>query len=299
MTESTNLSQMHTDTNISTDVAINEPINKDSQESANKKLQSRGVKSALLYALRFVQTPSNKSSLLSLIKPKSNSKPVYMDLDLACILYDKALIPVDVIWFKNLRDKADAIHHHSDELIGMKELTRSPFVNEDSKNIERIDFRLNQVASEVQSIALVVSCFQGDALNSVQSGEVYLRDDDEQTLIYLDLTSLSSECDCLWLAQLERGQAGWRLLEKQQPVKAKHKKQVVQRNQATGRKLPDFMDAKTAKIKSKQSNTQIDKQINKKQNAESKAQTNLDLPPAIIQKTSMTAVAEWIAKALV
>lgn len=283
MTESTNLSQMHTD--ISTDVAIDEPAAEDSHdEHSSKKLQSRGVKSALLYALRFVQAPSNKGSLLSLINPKSNSKPVCMDLDLACILYDNVGTAVDVIWFKNLRDKANAIHHHSDELVGMKELTRATFANEDSKNIERIELRLNQVASEVQSIALVVSCFQGDALNSVQAGEVYLRDDDEQTLIYLDLTSLSSECDCLWLAQLERGQAGWRLLEKRQPIKAKHKKQLVQRNQANGSKLNDI--GGIAKTKSKKQ-------------PKLKTQTNhIDLPPAIIQKTSMTTVAEWIAKQL-
>ena len=41
-----------------------------------------------------------------------------IDIDLACVLYDEHCTISDIVWFKQLRDKAESVKHQGDTLNG-------------------------------------------------------------------------------------------------------------------------------------------------------------------------------------
>lgn len=161
----------------------------------------------LLFALNYDFTPpdSKKKSFLQRLKENQGE----IDLDLSCVLYDDACLIQDIVWFKELRDKAEAVRHQGDSLTGkdrgFEAMYHAPL------DQEQIRIYLSKLPANITKIALIASSYFGQDFNQVDKGEIHLSDDEGNLAFEVDLTALAKNCNMLWVAQLEKQVDDWQL----------------------------------------------------------------------------------------
>ncbi|MBS9779474.1 MAG: TerD family protein [Moraxellaceae bacterium] len=189
---------------------------------------------------------------------KWKKKQVPLDIDLACALFNRDGEQIDMIWFKNLRDKSEAICHFGDNMHGYqtqheKEEHRAEHHSERTKvklskeekqilkdnaeksllapiDLETIHLNLDKLPEQVCEIALIASSYQPIAMAKVPKGEIKLQDVAGNTAIKIDLTRLDRHCCSLWIATLYKNKSlNWQLLDKQQTLVHGHLTELLKR----------------------------------------------------------------------
>lgn len=160
----------------------------------------------LLFALNYDFTPPDKKkSIFQRLKENQGG----IDLDLSCVLYDDACLIQDIVWFKELRDKAEAVRHQGDSLTGkdrgFEAMYHAPL------DQEQIRIYLSKLPANISKIALIASSYFGQDFNQVNAGEIHLSDDEGNRAFTLDLKTLAKGCKMIWVAQLEKQIDDWQL----------------------------------------------------------------------------------------
>ncbi|TDW31284.1 TerD family protein [Cryobacterium psychrophilum] len=141
-----------------------------------------------------------------------------IDLDASAILLDSNNKLVDTVWFQQLQSKDASIRHSGDNLTG-----------DGDGDDERINIDLAAVSSNVTSIVLVVTSFQGQTFDKVRN--VFARVVDNSTgreseVVRYNLADAGKKTASV-IAKLTRSGAGWTF--------------TALGNSATGRKAPDLI----------------------------------------------------------
>ncbi len=170
-----------------------------------------------IFGLSWQRTSVGKQNFLDKLQKKNR----WIDLDLSCLLYDEFANPLERIWFKNIRDNAEAIYYYSDNLQGVNvnvENTFNPHIE-----LEKIDIFFDKIAKKVQFITLILSSFDGHSLSKVTNGFCHLSDDESNIITQFDLTHLPIECTAFWVATLSRNHENvWNICLNKQPLQSYH-----------------------------------------------------------------------------
>lgn len=161
--------------------------------------------STLFYGLKFKPTTAPLPGFTNKLRKKRSG----MDLDIACMLYNERCELMDLVWFKSLRDQSEAIRHQGDSLSGKDRGQQALF--EGSVDPEQIEIRLHKLPQEVVHIALVLTSYYGQPLCAIEAGTVLLSDDEAHQAFALNLKSLPSSCNALWVGHLRREVDDWHL----------------------------------------------------------------------------------------
>lgn len=177
--------------------------------------------------LNWHRTDIKKRGLLNKFK---NSKQI-VDLDLSCLLCNRFGEVVERVWFKNVRDQAESIRHHGDELLGAKPITPNPDDNslyqestvfsdtyDRQMNQERIVMYLPRIPNEICHVVMVLSSYTDNPLNVAEQGHCQLMDDEGNVIFDVYVSNLPSDCQALCLARLSRMDNRWHFQQLNLPL---------------------------------------------------------------------------------
>lgn len=214
---------------MASEKTINNQLTQEKNESIidnsllENKLSNLGLGTDLYLSLNYHHIKIPKSGLIAKFKKQKEA----LDIDLACILFDKHGKQLELVWYKNLRDSSEAIIHYGDELKGFRQPKKSENKNktnheqeETSKknkvetadidlslspvDLESIHISLPKLDHQVHHVALIASSFQNSPLCKVPVGQIDLEDEEGNTALQINLTHLAKDCTTLWLASLTR-----------------------------------------------------------------------------------------------
>ncbi len=217
-------------------------------------LSKLGLANDLYLSLNYHNVWVNKQGWIA----KWKKKQVPLDIDLACVLFNRQGEQVDMVWFKNLRDKSEAICHFGDHMHGYQtqrekeehraernaERTRVKLTRQEKKefkdnpensilspiDLETIRLNLDKLSDEVCEIALIATSYQAVSMSKVPAGEIELQDVTGNTAIKIDLTHLDKNCCSLWLATLYKNEFfNWQFIDKQQTLAHGHLTELAKR----------------------------------------------------------------------
>ncbi len=177
----------------------------------------------LFFALNFDFTPPKTES-----KKKNRFKQNQgaLDIDIACVLYDEHCTISDIVWFKQLRDKAESVRHQGDSLNGKdrgeQAMYKAPL------DQEQIRLYLNKIPAHIIHIGLIVNSYYGQALRRVHAGEIHLSDDEGNRAFEINLKQLPADCHTLWVASLHREVSDWHLTLQNLPLPAENLSDAAQ-----------------------------------------------------------------------
>jgi stress response protein SCP2 len=155
---------------------------------------------------------------------KQNDKAI--DVDIACVLYDDDCVIDDIVWFKQLRDKAESVRHQGDSLNG-KDRGEQALYNAPLDQ-EQIRLYLDHIPAHIRHVAMIVHSYNQQPLAGVEAGEVHLSDDEYNRAFTVDLKQLPRDCYGLWVANLRRGVDDWYLTVQQLPLAAEDIEKLAQ-----------------------------------------------------------------------
>lgn len=177
------------------------------------------------FSINWQRTLVPKSGLLNQFKKKTE----LLDLDLACLLCNRYGEVIERVWFKNVRDRAESVRHHGDELLGTASLnvdethnnavatndtltvmTATGLSNDRQMNQERISLYFPRLPPHVYHVIFVVSSFQKQALAKAKNGICQLTDDEGNIITELSLATLEDNCFAVRVATLTRASDSWR-----------------------------------------------------------------------------------------
>lgn len=161
-------------------------------------LSALGLSHTLYFSMDYTFTKVPLTGWLNKFKKKTRP----MDVDIACLLFDKNGDIVEKVWFKQLRDTAEAIRHKGDDIHGRRP-GKTPHLD-GLQDLEQIELRLDKVANEIAQIALIVNSYTGDPLAKLVDGEVLLKDDEANQALHINLLQLDKNCHTLLVANLKR-----------------------------------------------------------------------------------------------
>lgn len=194
----------------------------DDHSLAGRNIEHLGVATKQwLLTLHWQRTSVDKTGLIN--KLRSVKQP--LDLDLTCLLCNRYGEVSERVWFKNVRDRAESVRHVGDELLGVhspEELAKlntadAPPNYAKPTHQERISVWFNKIPPTIFHVVMLVSCHTGHALSSPAVGYCELADDEGNTILHLDLSTLD-DCPALWLATLTRVGDTWRFNADLQPL---------------------------------------------------------------------------------
>ena len=166
----------------------------------------------LFFALNYEFTEIEPTGLLKRFKKDQGA----IDLDIACVLYDKHCTIDDIVWFKQLRDKAESVRHQGDSLNskdrGDQSLYRAPL------DQEQIRLSLVDIPEHIEHIAMLVSSYHGHPLGKLNAGEVHLSDDEGNRAFEVNLRQSPRDCSAVWIASMRRGIDDWQLTLQNLPL---------------------------------------------------------------------------------
>lgn len=165
------------------------------------------------FRLHWQKTKAQKAGLWHKIRKTQQT----MDLDLSCILYDNKGEVLESVWFKNVRDKAEAIRYQGDELIGDRPLhkDKNTLSEKIEPKYENIALYPPLLSPEVAYVVFVLSSYTGHDLNLVKQGDCSLIDDEGNDILNISLPKLAN-APAIWLATLTRYENQWYFEEKLQ-----------------------------------------------------------------------------------
>ncbi|BBI68319.1 hypothetical protein PKHYL_25100 [Psychrobacter sp. KH172YL61] len=103
-----------------------------------------------------------RSSQKGLFKRFKKDKSA-VDIDLACVLYDDNCIISDIVWFKQLRDKAESVKHQGDSLNGKDRGEQTMYLA--PLDQEQIRLELAEIPLHITHIALIANSYHGHSLS--------------------------------------------------------------------------------------------------------------------------------------
>lgn len=163
-----------------------------------------------------------------------------LDLDLSCLLCNRYGEVLERVWFKNVRDQAEAVRYLGDELLGdapppdsrldnaLKDSERENLIPDHGSHQERMAILLPRIAPTVFQLVFVVASYGEYALAQAQNGRCLLADDEGNEIAAVDLTRLPDNCRALWLSTLSRSADSWRFREENLPLKIDKKTSIEQ-----------------------------------------------------------------------
>lgn len=166
----------------------------------------------LFFALNYEFTKTEYKGMLKRFKKDQSA----IDIDIACVLYDDNCTISEMIWFKQLRDKAESVCHQGDSLNG-KDRGEQALYNAPLDQ-EQIRLYLDKVPTHINQIGLLASSYYGQPLGTVNAGEIYLSDDEGNRAFDVNLKQLPRDCSSVWIASLRREVDDWHLTLQNLPL---------------------------------------------------------------------------------
>lgn len=129
--------------------------------------------------------------LSKLIGGSNNS----IDLDASCILLDKNLEQIDLVWFRQLSSKDGSIKHSGDNLTG-----------EGDGDDETINVDLQQLPASIQHLVFTVNSFRGQTFDQVENAYCRIVNKSKnQELARFDLTEKGQHTGVVMASLSRRG----------------------------------------------------------------------------------------------
>ena len=170
----------------------------------------------LFFGLNYEFTKIEQKGLFKKLKKRFNKNASSMDLDLACVLYDDNCTISDMVWFKQLRDKAESICHQGDSLNGKDRGDQAMYLA--PLDQEQIRLYLDEIPAHITHIALIANSYHGQPFTRVKKGEIHLSDDEGNRSFEVNLKQLPRDCVTLWVAHLRREVDDWHLTLQNLPL---------------------------------------------------------------------------------
>lgn len=176
----------------------------------------------LFFALNYDYTLPEAKGLKKRLKQNQGA----IDLDIACVLYEDNCTISDMVWFKQLRDKAQSVRHQGDSLTGAdrgeQALYNAPL------DQEQVRLYLNKIPAHINNISLLAHSYYGQPFGKIKAGEIHLSDDEGNRAFEVNLKQLPRDCHALWVASLRREVDDWHLTLQNLPLSAKDLFQAAQ-----------------------------------------------------------------------
>ena len=169
----------------------------------------------LFFALNYTFKPTEATG----IKKRLRQNKGDIDIDIACVLYKDNGTISDLVWFKQLRDKAESVRHQGDSLNGRDRGNQTLY--EAPLDQEQIRLYLNRIPAHISSMALIAHSYYGQPLGKVGAGEVHLSDDEGNRAFDVNLKQLPRDCHAVWIASLHREVDDWHVVLQNLPLAAK------------------------------------------------------------------------------
>ena len=168
----------------------------------------------LFFALNYEFTKIAPKGLFKRFKKNQSA----MDIDLACVLYDDNCLISDIVWFKQLRDKAESVKHQGDSLNGKDRGEQAMYLA--PLDQEQIRLELEQIPAHISHISLIANSYHKHSFSRVNKGEIHLSDDEGNRCFEVNLKQLPRDCTTLWVAHLRRAVDDWHLTLQNLPLEA-------------------------------------------------------------------------------
>ncbi len=169
---------------------------------------------ALFFALNYEFTKIESKGLFKRFKKNKEA----IDIDLACVLYDNHSSIHDIVWFKQLRDKAESVKHQGDSLNGKDRGEQAMY--QAPLDQEQIRLYLDKIPIRITHIAMIANSYHGHPFFRVEKGEIHLSDDEGNRCFEVNLKQLPKDCTTLWVAHLRREIDDWHLTLQNLPLSA-------------------------------------------------------------------------------
>jgi tellurium resistance protein TerZ len=89
-----------------------------------------------------------------------------IDLDASCIVFNSAKLPVDMIWFRNLKSSNGAVHHKGDNLTG---------AGDGDDEVIKVD--VAALPADAHHLVFLVNSFRGQTFDEVDNAFCRVLDD--------------------------------------------------------------------------------------------------------------------------
>ncbi len=189
----------------------------------SESLKGLGIDAGtLFFALNYDFTKIESKGLLKRFKKNKEA----IDIDLACVLYDTHCTIHDIVWFKQLRDRAESIKHQGDSLNGKDRGEQAMYLA--PLDQEQIRLSLEKVPLNITNIALIANSYHGHPFSRVKKGEIHLSDDEGNRCFEVNLKQIPRDCTTLWVAHLRREIEDWHLTLHNLPLSAEDMVEAAQ-----------------------------------------------------------------------
>lgn len=176
----------------------------------------------LFFALNYKFVKTKPKGMMKRFKKNQGS----IDIDLACVLYDSHCTIDDIVWFKQLRDKAESVRHQGDSLNGKDRGEQALY--DAPLDQEQIRLYLDKVPAHISHIAMIASSYYAQPFSQVEAGEIHLSDDEGNRCLEVNLKQLPRDCHTIWIAHLRRGVEDWYLTQQNLPLPAEDLSKAAQ-----------------------------------------------------------------------
>ncbi|WP_201508750.1 TerD family protein [Psychrobacter alimentarius] len=181
----------------------------------SESLKGLGIDAGtLFFALNYDFTKIEAKGLLKRFKKNKEA----IDIDLACVLYDTHCTIHDIVWFKQLRDRAESVKHQGDSLNGKDRGEQAMYLA--PLDQEQIRLSLEKIPLNITHIALIANSYHDHPFSRVKKGEIHLSDDEGNRCFEVNLKQLPRDCTTLWVAHLRREIEDWHLTLHNLPLSA-------------------------------------------------------------------------------
>ena len=189
----------------------------------SESLRGLGIDAGtLFFALNYDFTKIESKGLLKRFKKNKEA----IDIDLACVLYDTHCTIHDIVWFKQLRDRAESVKHQGDSLNGKDRGEQAMYLA--PLDQEQIRLSLEKVPLNITHIALIANSYHGHPFSRVKKGEIHLSDDEGNRCFEVNLKQIPRDCTTLWVAHLRREIEDWHLTLHNLPLSAEDMVEAAQ-----------------------------------------------------------------------
>ena len=168
----------------------------------------------LFFALNYEYTKIAPKGMFKRLKKNQSA----IDIDLACVLYDEHCTISDIVWFKQLRDKAESVKHQGDSLNGKDRGEQAMYLAPFDQ--EQIRLSLDKIPAHIHHIAFIANSYHSHPFSRVNKGEIHLSDDEGNRCFEVNLKQLPRDCTTLWVAHLRREVDDWHLTRQNLPLPA-------------------------------------------------------------------------------
>lgn len=189
---------------------------------APKTLTQLGINANILEMHASYQPASTPKTGLSALLgklPLGDSKPVAMDIDIGCGLYDHHGTLIDAIWYGRTRNSADSVRHTGDDFHGLTQTAESLS--------ELLSIRLLQIDNTVARLAMFIHSHHKQPLSMATAGKTVLRDNEDNDIHHIDFKNLDIDCTAMCAWQMIRTTDDWRIEAPMQPLKADNIDQLM------------------------------------------------------------------------